>query len=300
MIFLRNTYAFSTIVIDGLPHVALAPGDGPVSATAVSKHREILAERLRLPTIYLVPEITKPGLRKLVDADIPFIVPRRHLHLPGRVIEIGNRFAHVVDDLMRPSNPGALTPTAQAMVIRRILKLDQGNVPSMFLASDLRVRSQTSLKASKEIVAAGLAIRGPHGRSGSLEFVSDGRDLFERALPLLQSPLVLTQHYCGSGQVKGRLVGGETALGRQTLLGEPRVPVFATGRKDRMGIGYRSGLERCLEVDADYTVDVWRYSPDATSNGEIVDPVSLYLQFRDHPDERVSKAASDILEAAFE
>ena len=47
---------------------------------------------------------------------------------------------------------------------------------------------------------------------------------------------------------------------------------------------------------ADAIMETWRYNPLALSEGEIVDPLSLYAQFWDHDDARVSLAADQLLE----
>jgi hypothetical protein len=158
----------------------------------------------------------------------------------------------------------------------------------------------TALAAANELVAAGLARRTRSGHVGSLDYVSSGRDLFERALPLLQSPVLLTQHYSGAGVVKWYMQGGETGLARMTNLAEPSVPVFATSCRNRLGVAQRFDLESCHRADADMTFEVWRYAPEATRwPGDLVDPLSLHLQFRSHPDERVAIAAKELLQTAF-
>jgi hypothetical protein len=298
--FLKTSYDFVPMEFDGAAHVFFSPVVEAPSAKAVHKHGALIAAQLGRAAMYMPETITKPGLEKLVGLDVAFVVPGRHLHLPGRVTEIGTRFEHVVDEPMTPPAPGALGPTAQAMLIRHLLRNDEGPVPSMMLAASLGVTSTTALTAANELIAAGLARRTTSGHVGSLDYVLSGRDLFERALPLLQSPVLLTQHYSGAGVVKWYMQGGETALARLTNLAEPSVPVFATSRRNRLGVAQRFDLESCHRADADMTFEVWRYAPEATRwPGDLVDPLSLHLQFRNHPDERVAIAAKELLETAF-
>jgi hypothetical protein len=300
MSFLKTSYGFVPTEIDGAAHVFFSPVGEACSAKAARKHGALIAAQLGRAAVYMPETITKPGLEKLLDVDVAFVVPGRHLHLPGRVTEIGTRFEHVVDAPMTPSSPGALGPTAQAMLIRHLLRRDEGHVPSMMLAAALGVTSMTSLAAANELVAADLARRARSGHVGSLDYVSSGRDLFERALPLLQSPVLLTQRYSGEGVVKRYMQGGETALARMTNLAEPSVPVFATSRRNRLGVAQRFDLQPCHRGDADMTFEVWRYAPEATGwPRDLVDPLSLHLQFKNHPDERVASAAKELLETAF-
>ena len=54
------------------------------------------------------------------------------------------------------------------------------------------------------------------------------------------------------------------------------------------------------EVDdgatADALLEVWRYDPRSLGDDRIVDPLSLYAQFWDHPDERIAIAADELLQ----
>lgn len=87
----------------------------------------------------------------------------------------------------------------------------------------------------------------------------------------MASAYSLLRQHCGVGTVSRGHVGGEGALARRTMLGDPSVPIRAK---------------------------VWRYDPDTTARqDEIVDPISLHLQFRDHPDERLAITAHELLQA---
>ena len=54
-----------------------------------------------------------------------------------------------------------------------------------------------------------------------------------------------------------------------------------------------------FETDRDqasHIVETWSYDPAALSTARTVDPLSLYAQFHDHRDERVSMAAERLLD----
>lgn len=49
--------------------------------------------------------------------------------------------------------------------------------------------------------------------------------------------------------------------------------------------------------DAASVIELWHYDPKIlVRDGVVVDRLSLYAQFWNHPDERVTKAAEDLLE----
>ena len=49
---------------------------------------------------------------------------------------------------------------------------------------------------------------------------------------------------------------------------------------------------------ADGALATWRYNPRVLAQDLLVDPLSLYAQFRDDHDERLSLAADQLLEHA--
>lgn len=59
--------------------------------------------------------------------------------------------------------------------------------------------------------------------------------------------------------------------------------------------------ERAIEIaefdeDAQAIVEVWAYSPKSLATGATVDPLSLFLCFRDDPDERIQAALEQLVE----
>ena len=56
------------------------------------------------------------------------------------------------------------------------------------------------------------------------------------------------------------------------------------------------GLVETDSEQAAHIVETWAYDPADLSDGHTVDPLSLYTQFRNHRDERVSMAAERLLE----
>ena len=92
-------------------------------------------------------------------------------------------------------------------------------------------------------------------------------------------------------------LAGETALANITGLAPPHLPVYAVHSDDWTTLAETPDVVTVDDPDqADALIELWHYRPDVLSEYVTVDSLSLYAQFRNHPDERVAKAADDALE----
>lgn len=92
-------------------------------------------------------------------------------------------------------------------------------------------------------------------------------------------------------------LGGEMALSAQSMLNPPSTPRFAVGPKDWkiLQTGAFGSAVDYVE-DANFSVDVWRYDPDIVTGENKAYPLSLYMQFQNHADERVADALTHLME----
>ena len=57
------------------------------------------------------------------------------------------------------------------------------------------------------------------------------------------------------------------------------------------------GFDEVNQIElADALIETWYYDPAILAENGLVDPLSLYAQFWDHPDERLAAAAALLLE----
>ena len=160
-------------------------------------------------------------------------------------------------------------------------------------------------RAFEELHANGIAEIEAMGRSKQLVFSADHAELFERARPLLQSPVEsshcfqappLSKGSYGTNLPKAFPLGGEMALSEHSMLNPPQNLHFAVGPANwktlRTG-EFGPAVEH--EEEANFRVDVWRYEPDIVKGENKADSLSLYMQFQDHADERIAGAAADLM-----
>ena len=114
--------------------------------------------------------------------------------------------------------------------------------------------------------------------------------------PLLRSPVRSVKHIRDHRPVGNLKLAGETALAKLTDLTPPRTETFAVVASDWKAIAKTLEFIEVDEFEESFTVETWSYDPAGLSDGPVVDPLSLYAQFHDNRDERISMAAERLLE----
>jgi hypothetical protein len=163
------------------------------------------------------------------------------------------------------------------------------------LGRSLGYTAMTASRAARELTDAGLVTAHTRGRTRLLHVQHPPRATWERATPLLQSPVTRRAWVQGSIQPPPRLAG-LSALARLTDLADPSVPVYAVTTsqwRDATAAGLTMEPEPAPGGSA---WEVWRYSTTLSRAGDTVDPLSLLLSVRDDTDERVQLAVQQVEE----
>ncbi|MBC8327283.1 MAG: hypothetical protein H8E31_00880 [Planctomycetes bacterium] len=224
-------------------------------------------------------------------AHVPFIVPGRQLYLPMLWIDLRESF----DAAPQTAGPW-LGWSAQLVLLRHLLRGDVEDRPLVGVAGDCGYSAMTLSKARRELIAAGLAVKGAGKRPKPLCFAAPPAELWERALPLLRSPVAKVHPVARLAPGLHPQSAGTTALADQTALAPDPLPTAALSLP-----AFRRGLtDRTLTLapgwdEAALRIEAWKYDPQRLSEGGAVDPLSLYLCLRLDPDERVQAALEGLV-----
>ncbi|WP_232831709.1 hypothetical protein [Pseudogemmobacter bohemicus] len=279
-------------VMDGQA-VDLTPGD-------LAKRIERLTKAFNGPAVFVTDSMTGYQRGRLIEAGVPFVVPGNQLYLPNVGLDLREHFRR------RSETPDdRLSPAAQVLLLRHLTLGDvDGQAPGR-LVDVVRYSAMTCGRAIEEIAAHGLAEIHSRGRSKIILFRLPEEEVFHLAEPLLRPP-VRAQHwyrarripkgFYGTTLPQDLAKGGESALAEISQLSPPPKPVFAAGPKDwkRVQAG-DYGDQVPISDEPDFGIDVWWYDPDQIVPRHQPDRISLYLQFREHADERVAAAAREAM-----
>lgn len=263
----------------------------------IEKHVVLIAREFDGLVVYAAERLNTNRRARLIANGIPFAVPGNQLYVPELAVDLREHFR------ARPRrSPDQLSPVAQAVLFYSILfdhelRSDGANRTPSRLAKSLHYSAMSVGRAFEELASADLANVKINGRTKQIHFVSDARALIDQSRPLLRKPARAQKYAQGRLIVPPMKLAGETALSNITGLSPPRLPVYAMHNDDWSAVSATNDLAIVDDPDqADSVIEFWYYRPDALSEYATVDPLSLYAQFWDDPNERIARAAEEALE----
>lgn len=229
--------------------------------------------------------------RRLTERQIPFVVPGQQLYWPE--LGVAAQAKKTARTIVKPE---ALTPAAQAVLIYALNDEIKTPITPKDLAGKLVYTGMSMTRALDEIEANGLGWITREGRERLLDFPTDARTLWQKALPYLRTPVrkktrIKEDHL----PPDHRIEAGETALADLSMLVPPNEPVYALGRRD-----WKKLADRVEQIPVEDTgtcrIELWRYDPALFVKNNRVDPFSLYLSLQDEEDERLEMALAEMME----
>ena len=147
-------------------------------------------------------------------------------------------------------------------------------------------------RAFDDLAAAGLAETRKSGKERHLNFNSEGRALLKAAHSFLRSPVRAVKYIRGVRTKPTWKLAGESALAELTNLSEPKIDTYAVAASDWKAIANQTQSDRGR--NRLNLLSPWKRGPTTQQDYPIhalVDRLSLYAQFWNSGDERVSMAA---------
>lgn len=292
-IFLARAYSFYEVEIAGRTCLLMTPTDDNDNTGDVIKHVRLVEGQTQFTVILGLPALRARDRARLIGHRMSFIVPGNQFYVPDLGVDLREYFR-----TYKASSTDALSPAAQAVLFHHLLRRNERATTPSEIAADLRYSPMSVGRAFDELVAAELAVSEKHGRERHLLFTDERRNLLDRALPLLRSPVRSRKMVWGGQRRPPLLLGGESALAELTDLSPPRLTTFVLVATEWRSFAARHDYREGDHQEPDFAVETWSYDPAGLSDGEIVDPLSLYAQFHDHEDARVRMAAEQLRERA--
>ena len=154
----------------------------------------------------------------------------------------------------------------------------------------------TLSRAVKELSAAGLASAYTVGRARWLRMELPPAQAWERATPVLRTPVKRTVWVAAHEGVAPQplRIAGLSALARYSMLTEPKWPVYAVTINEWKA-AMDAGVCALPEPEARAQEwQIWSYSPALVPGATTVDPLSLILSLQESADERVQLALGEV------
>jgi hypothetical protein len=252
------------------------------------KHLETIRFALDTKPIAILGQIEAYKRSRLIDKKIPFIIPGKQMYLPDLLIDL-KEYANSVKELS-----AAMTPATQMLTLYHLQVESLEGINLKGIAERLNYDAATITRSAFHLQKSGLCkIVGT--KEKSIKFEKANRELWKIAEPQMASPINRTKYYSGFALDRNLKKANINALARYTDLNDEPAEYFAM----QPGHGKFTGgvnLKPVDKMEANICIEEWKYDPALLTRTEYIDPLSLYLCFRENKDERIEMALEKLIE----
>ncbi|NCB09298.1 MAG: hypothetical protein EOM73_14175 [Bacteroidia bacterium] len=287
--FLPSNYSFLVATIGEQKFLLMCDQQKmPLTPLAIRKHCNLVHAHWHGPVVFVAETMASYNRARLIQQQIPFIIPDRQLYLPF----LGMVFSET--DKKSNKEFSGLGLLAQLLILG-ILNKRLSEPLTIESASVYFDYSRMSVsRAFDELEYFTLAKREVRcgGKEKYLTFTATGQRLWEQALPLLKTPL---RHVIGVETLPPDFpacLAGINALAQKTMLSEQSQFEYAVTPKSFSTL---KNIEKIPKASAPVLLQIWAYPPELFGDN-MVDPLSLYLTLKNDPNERVQIALDELLE----
>jgi hypothetical protein len=286
--FLREAYGFSLLRLMGREVLLMVDRQKSETPPAsIRKHMEQVQKWWPDEVVYVREQVAAYNRNRLVQNQIPFVVPGNQLYLPFLAMDLRERFLAGRPDVKKLSTVAQVV-ALQAVYKQRVL-FDEG-MTLVKWAEELGYTKMSMTRAFRELRSV---LEDPPP-DGALR----GRALWELLRPFLRSP-VRKRRFCVAHEtdIANPVAAGDSALAAYTMMAESahRTVCMTAARwkvfeEQFAPIELEQPEPGCLEVQ------VWTYDPGLFARNGAADPLSVFLSYENNTDERVEMALEKMLE----
>jgi DNA-binding transcriptional ArsR family regulator len=292
--FLQDAYETRELTLLGHPILLANHRAGRAQGLAeVRAQLNKLKAIASLPVIYVTNALASYERKRLVEQQVPFLVPGNQLYLPDLGIDLREYFRQT----QQQAPATALSPATQALLIAALNhKPWRAEWKPAEIVANLGYTPMTLSRAVRELTATGIVKLERRGRDRHLTTDRGPQEVWEQAKPLLRSPVKRTVWARPTTKwVPPKIrIAGMSALAQLSLLAEPVMPVYAVSPV-QLKAAMKADVEELMEPrEGCCEWQLWNYSPELLANSRTVDPLSLTLSLQHETDERVQMALDEL------
>lgn len=283
---MRTSFVFYKLEVVGQSIILLKPKYTLERYTprACAKMSEMVLKSNGSPCAFWFDALDYNQRMRLMDKQVFFVVSGKYAYLPGLVMDSrdGRRTA---TELTAPAQYVLLYHLQAKNLEGRSSKELAEIMPYKYLTLTLALQVLQDLELCTLVVDA--------NKEKRLHFELRGKALWEKALPLLKSPLKKSFYCDNIKEETSYMQGGISALAHYSMLVPDAVKTLvAVERTDK---AKQENFERINSWDGAYKIEVWKYPPIIADEG-FVDRLSLALTLKNDEDPRVHKEVERIIE----
>ncbi len=287
--YLTSEYAFwETNLLDR--NIVFAKKIAPEHFTPdqYKKQLELLERNFNQPVVFVLPEIEAYNRNRLIQKRINFVITNKQIFIPRLAVDIK-------EYTLKTQKKEYLQPAAQCLILYHLQKekLNQFNYKQ--LAEILKYPYLTITRATENLQALNLCkVEGT--KEKTIYFETGNNGLWEKALPFMRSPVVKKVFIDDEISDEFLFKSNINALAYYTDLNDEKQIYFALQKDVFRRLQAEGKMKKMNDYEGKYCIETWRYAPEILANNQYVDPLSLYLEFKENKDERVQLALKNIIE----
>ena len=284
--YLLGLYQIKKAAFNNTQMLFLSPKYDLPALTAVKKHIERLQEIENLPVVLVLNNMDYKLRRYLLRADIPFIVNNTQIYLPFLGTLLTERYNGTAKVLKK------LQPSAQQLLLYIIYyKKQQCSITEAALA--LEVSEMTISKAIRQLIQTQLFHIKKEGLKKLLVPDYDFKELYDKAQGYLINPVKKVVYIAKKTKKQNMPLAGYSALAERSMLAPPSVECYAAFKEPPDSTYMLVTPQQC-------ELEIWKYNPAIFAEHNLVDVLSLALQFTDTEDPRTEDAVETMLNKFWE
>jgi hypothetical protein len=254
---------------------------------SLRKHLDTIRSTFNTITIAVIDRLEAYKRMRLIEKKVPFIVPGKQMYMPDLLIDL-KEFG-----LKPQGHAQNMQPATQFLLLYHLqIELLEG-INLKGIAEKLNYNAMTITRAVYYLHNMGLCtLQGTKDKF--LHFESNKRDLWEKAVPFMNNPVKKTQYYNGWIDDKNLYKSNMNALAHYSDMNEDVIEYYAVKPGYTSHIG-GVNLKPTGPLEGNICIEEWKYNPFFLARQGFVDPLSLYLYFRNEPDERIEMSLEQLI-----
>ncbi len=263
-------------------------GDELPTPGQLKKHQEVISGKAGCPVVFALDRIESYNRNRLIQQNVDFVIADKQIFLPSLLISLKESAVPIA------AKSRKIQPAAQCILLFHLQKHNLSGLGFREIATFLPYSYLTITRAVDNLAEAELC-KTEGTKEKTIFFNANKTELWQSALNLLANPIKRSV-FINEGLPEHLVVKTNiNALAHFTLLNDEPKSYFAIWGKSFRDLHKQDRIKMFSQYDGEFAVELWGYDPVILSDKGFVDPLSLYLIYRNDPDERVNYEINQLI-----
>jgi hypothetical protein len=253
----------------------------PFTALQYKKHINLIEAKLNRQVVLVLHTIESYNRTRLIIQNINFIIPGKQIFMPFLLIDINENITR--KEIFKDT----LLPATQAVLLFHLQREPLQSCGIRAIAEKLNYTEMTIGRVVKEMLDKKIcSVLGK--KDIVIEFELNKRQLWNSILPYLKSPVIKTMYVDIIPEGLPCYNSNISALSYYTNIADDNIRQLAVAKYHYNKEIRNNNFHKTNLYEGNIYMEVWNYDPGRINNNkDFVDPLSLYLIFKDDEDERI-------------